>query len=162
MNMQFHERLAEERERLGLTQEEMAKAGGVAKRTYCNYENGDREPPSSFLGRLKEVGVDVGYLLLGVRQFDSLGIDASEERLLSLYRSLSAEDKLALEAVALMYSQPDLASVLVEGAKKIEAQLGALKPSNQVINAPVTNVAGRDVKHVTLGKVKQGKNGKIG
>lgn len=162
MNEHFHQRLAEERERLDLTQEQMAKAGGVAKRTYCNYENGDREPPSSFLGRLKDIGVDVGYLLLGVREFDSLGIDASEERLLSLYRSLSAEDKLALEAVALMYARPALASTLVEGAKIIEAQQSRQAPPTQVINGPVNNVAGRNVKQVTLGKVKQGKNGKIG
>ena len=63
----FHERLFEERKRLGFNQDEMAKSGGVAKRTYCNYESGDRSPDASFLTAISMAGADVQYMLTGNR-----------------------------------------------------------------------------------------------
>lgn len=156
----FFQRLADERNRLGLTQDQMAKAGGVAKRTYCNYETGDREPPSSFISSIKEVGVDIGYLLFGVREFDSLGTSPSEERLLNLYRQLSDDNKRSLEAVAVTLAQPHLAKVMAKiasaenhknGTKSQPAlHAGGTVHSHvkQQINAPVSGgVAGRDLVH---------------
>lgn len=61
------ERLAEERKRLGLSQEEFATLGGIPMRTYCGYEYGISEPKASFLTRLAANGVDVLYILTGVR-----------------------------------------------------------------------------------------------
>lgn len=63
----FGGRLLEERKRLGLNQDEMALAGGVAKRTYCNYEAGDREPGAAFLEAIAKAGADVVYILTGMR-----------------------------------------------------------------------------------------------
>lgn len=45
----------------------MASKGGVAKRTYCNYESGEREPGAAFLQALGEYGMDVQYILTGIR-----------------------------------------------------------------------------------------------
>ncbi len=118
MSEQFFQRLIDERKRLGLTQDQMAKAGGVAKRTYCNYEKGDREPPVSFLSSVKNAGADLGYLLFGVREIDSLGVSPSEDRLLNLYRRLTDDQKNSLEAMALGFAEPDLAAMFLRVAKK--------------------------------------------
>jgi transcriptional regulator with XRE-family HTH domain len=63
----FFERLREERERLGLTQDEVVKATGISKRSYCAYEAGDTTPNAKFLASLIGIGMDVSYLLTGQR-----------------------------------------------------------------------------------------------
>lgn len=64
----FYERLLEERKRLGLSQDQMAELGNVAKRTYCNYESGAREPMAGFFIAISESGADVLYILTGTRR----------------------------------------------------------------------------------------------
>ena len=44
----------------------MAKKGGVAKRTYCNYESGERDPMGNFFAAIAAAGADVQYILTGV------------------------------------------------------------------------------------------------
>lgn len=63
----FGIRLKSERERLKLTQEALAEAGGVKKLSQSKYENGERSPNSEYLERLASTGVDVAYLLTGQR-----------------------------------------------------------------------------------------------
>lgn len=75
----FGERLESERKRLGWSQETMASKGGVAKRTYCNYESGDREPGAAFLQAIGEYGTDVQYILTGIRSIvENVSSDVSE------------------------------------------------------------------------------------
>lgn len=114
MNSTFHERLASERKRLNLTQDEMARAGGCAKRTYCNYEAGEREPPASFMSAIKKAGVDIGFLMFGVHEFNTLGLAPSETRLLGLYRQLPLDKQTHLEAMALSLAQPQLSDLLLK------------------------------------------------
>ena len=61
------ERLLAERRRLKLVQDAMAAMGGVGKRAYCNYESGERECGSNFLSKLGYAGVDVQFILTGIR-----------------------------------------------------------------------------------------------
>ena len=63
----FSDRLKEERKRLGLIQDEMARIAGVAKSSYCNYEAGSREPTASFFANIAAAGADVTYILTGER-----------------------------------------------------------------------------------------------
>jgi len=63
----FSDRLKEERKRLDLSQGEMAAVGGVSMNSQSNYENGHRSPDAEYLSRAASVGVDVGYLLTGIR-----------------------------------------------------------------------------------------------
>ena len=71
MNEQhFSDRLLEERKRLKLNQQEMADLAGVQKRAYNYYEKGERFPDSQALQRLAAGGVDVYFLIVGVRQAD--------------------------------------------------------------------------------------------
>lgn len=141
MDVQLCERLLEERKRLGLTQEQMAKAGGVVKRTYCNYEAGEREPSSSFLASIKAAGVDIGYLLFGVMEIDDLGTTPSESRLLNLYRQCSDDNKNALEAMALALANPELAGTFLRSAERISAAAN----SAPVVNGDGNHIAGRDM-----------------
>ncbi len=60
-------RLREERERLGMTQPQMAQAAGVSLRGYCYYEQGERQMKACFLSSLAYMGVDVIYVLTGMR-----------------------------------------------------------------------------------------------
>ena len=61
-------RLREERKRLGLTQTELAEAGGIRRVTVYLYEKGDRTPTVEFLDRLRSHGVSFEYVLWGERR----------------------------------------------------------------------------------------------
>lgn len=63
----FSDRLRQERERVGLSQAEMAEAGGVKKLAQHNYEKGDRTPTADYLQKLVGAGIDVPFLLTGQR-----------------------------------------------------------------------------------------------
>lgn len=54
--------------RLGLTQSELAKAGGVNRITIYQYEKGDRRPSLNFLIGAMEVGVSLVFTLFGAHQ----------------------------------------------------------------------------------------------
>ena len=62
---EFGARLRAERERLGLTQDEFARIGGVQKLAQHNYEKGERIPSVEYLSAVEAHGVNAGYLLGG-------------------------------------------------------------------------------------------------
>ena len=61
--LQISDFLKSERERLGLTQEEIASKCGVSKRTYIYYEQGERVPNTDFLAGTN-IAMDSGYILV--------------------------------------------------------------------------------------------------
>lgn len=63
--IQRGKRLAAERERLRLTQDEMAEICGLHKNTQWNYENGLSEPDARYLATVMRLGVDVHYVFTG-------------------------------------------------------------------------------------------------
>ncbi|MDH4571123.1 XRE family transcriptional regulator [Salinicola acroporae] len=63
----IHERLKHERLRISLSQEEFARACGVSKRAQASYESGERSPRAEYLEAASSVGVDVQYVLTGIR-----------------------------------------------------------------------------------------------
>lgn len=95
--MQISDRLREERERIGLTQTAMSKLGGVAFRTYCDYESGKSEPKASTLAKLGLSSVDILYVLTGTKTPSSIDISEDEAELVKIYRSAP----LAIKAAAL-------------------------------------------------------------
>ncbi|WP_434147965.1 helix-turn-helix domain-containing protein [Methylocaldum gracile subsp. desertum] len=66
----FGSRLREERERLGMSQAEFGALGGVKRLAQANYEADKRDPDVTYLMALAEKGVDVFYLVSGVREKD--------------------------------------------------------------------------------------------
>ncbi|MBS4015405.1 MAG: helix-turn-helix transcriptional regulator [Candidatus Latescibacteria bacterium] len=64
---EFGIRLRSARERMGLTQDEFARLGGVQKLAQLNYEKGERSPSAEYLNNLEPYGVDIHYLMTGIR-----------------------------------------------------------------------------------------------
>ena len=61
------DRLREERKRLGPTIAEIAKAVGKSSKTQERYELGERSPDAAYLAAIARHGVDVLYVVTGVR-----------------------------------------------------------------------------------------------
>src|SRR5487761_2591196 len=58
-------RLGSERHRLDLTQDELAKIGGVSRRAQARYESNRHSPTAAYLSAAAEAGLDVAYILTG-------------------------------------------------------------------------------------------------
>ena len=72
MNENFSENLKKARQDARMTQAEVAKIVGVAKNTYCNWEQGTREPNILKIKALAKLfGVSVDYLV-GFEKQDAL------------------------------------------------------------------------------------------
>lgn len=62
------ERLRKEREKLGMTQVEMAEVAGVTRVSQQNYENNRRIPHADYLALIDRAGVDIYYVVTGKRK----------------------------------------------------------------------------------------------
>lgn len=90
----YGERLRQERTRLGLRQDDFARLGGVNRNTQGSYEKGERNPDVAYLAAVAQAGVDVCFVITGVRKVDTLGdLTEPEQRLLTDYRSLANADQ---------------------------------------------------------------------
>lgn len=63
----WHDRLREERERRGESQPVFGAIGGIKKQTQIAYEQGKSCPDLMYLQALEGAGVDVQYILTGLR-----------------------------------------------------------------------------------------------
>lgn len=79
VRQQIGQRLLEERGRLGLTQQALADAIGAPRVSFVKYEAGQSSPAAETLVSLEAVGVDVRYVLTGLRQAPS-GVDRDRFR----------------------------------------------------------------------------------
>ena len=108
MNLHFFERLRLFRETMPLTQDEMAKAIDMSKRSYCAYEAGDTAPSAKLLAALAIMGADVGYLLTGIRtapQAEESQLTRGERATLEHYRQTNAEGQKIIEQTAFFAAQ---------------------------------------------------------
>ncbi|MBJ9591223.1 helix-turn-helix transcriptional regulator [Burkholderia seminalis] len=90
--------------RIGLSQDEFATVGGVARRSQSAYESDERAPDAAYLLAIRAIGVDIGYVLTGER-FAAGGAapeagtrDADEADVLAMYRQLNDTGKASLHA----------------------------------------------------------------
>lgn len=67
----FGQRLREERNRLGLSQEEFADLAGIKRLAQSQYEHEVREPRLSYLAALVSQGINLDYLLYGKTSSDA-------------------------------------------------------------------------------------------
>lgn len=65
--MTIGSRLKEERERIGLTQPEIAQIAGTTKKTQIDYEKGTTSPKADYLVAVSKSGVDLNFVLTGER-----------------------------------------------------------------------------------------------
>lgn len=91
-------RLREYRLRKGMTQEAIAEHLGIPKKTYQNYERGQREPSSDILCALADF-YDISLDEL-VGRTSAYTEEDYEDELLACYRSLTDAGRIALLAIA--------------------------------------------------------------
>lgn len=65
--MVIGERLKEERNRMGHSQEVFGEMAGVSKMAQIRYEKGERSPDAAYLAAIAAAGADVLYILTGAR-----------------------------------------------------------------------------------------------
>lgn len=124
------DRLREERERLGLTQDQM----GVAPKTQRFYEKGERSPDIDYLAQFAEQGADVLYIVTGQRSATSL----DQQQLLAAYAA--APPALRAAALAVLTSQPEAGGLRVvppvsEASKAVGALPGEIERKRPLLRA---------------------------
>ena len=108
----FCDNLKKARQRVGLTQQQIANALGVTKSTYCGYETGKRQPDIPKLRRLALLLCTSVDDLLGLTDGDgAFAVSASEFDIIKLYRSLDA------------YGQRIVRMLLTEEHARMNAQM---------------------------------------
>jgi transcriptional regulator with XRE-family HTH domain len=127
--MNLHERLKEERERLGFSQTKFAALADASKHAQINWEKGQASPNAAALAAWATVGLDVRYVVTGEREGPApLALSAEEETLLGYFRDATKEVRRAA-----------LGALLGASAQSFEG-------SQQVFRKAVKgDVAGRDI-----------------
>jgi transcriptional regulator with XRE-family HTH domain len=87
----FGERLKTERNRLDMTQTELAEIGDVKKNAQSLYERDENPPTADYLARVAKVGVDIHYLFYGV--YSDTAASQQFRELLSVLHKLSPEQQ---------------------------------------------------------------------
>jgi transcriptional regulator with XRE-family HTH domain len=92
------QRLREERDAQNLTQEALASALGITKKTQGLYERDERSPNADYLSAIQGLGLDVMYILTGQRMpRPAEGLSERESAVLDNFRSLPEEDRAAVQ-----------------------------------------------------------------
>ena len=94
----FGQRLKTERERLGLTQKELAEAVSISYVTQSNYETGKRKPDTKYIASIATIGFDLKYLFTDTREENS-PLAPEERVVLQCYREASPAIRKAALAV---------------------------------------------------------------
>lgn len=108
MNDSFGKRLAEERKRIGRTQPQLAALVGATKRSQIDWESDSASPKASYLAGFAAEGIDVQYLITGVRSKpveDTL--TPRQKALLANYDAADEAGKKFIESAAVRAVQPD-------------------------------------------------------
>jgi transcriptional regulator with XRE-family HTH domain len=91
------ERLRAERKRIALSLRAFGERGGVTEKTQVLYEKGERAPDAHYLVGIGAAGVDLLFVLTGVRA--SAALDADEAALLAGYRGLDEQGRAGVRAL---------------------------------------------------------------
>lgn len=94
--MSLHDRLKEERERLGYSQTNFAALADASKHAQINWEKGVASPNAAALAEWAAVGLDVLYVVTGQRDFvPPKALSAEEQTMLDYFRDASKEVRRA-------------------------------------------------------------------
>jgi len=78
------ERLREERKRYGLSQQAIAKFGGVQPNAQGHYESGNRTPRADYLANVSGT-IDIGYVVTGNKTSGESSALSSDESAMILH-----------------------------------------------------------------------------
>jgi transcriptional regulator with XRE-family HTH domain len=107
---QCGDRLRQERDRLGHSQQGLAELVGVQRAMLSRYERGLVEPGAGVLMRLAEAGVDVSYVLFGARSGAARTLTPEEAALLDNYNAADERGRAAARSVLDALAQPKAAN----------------------------------------------------
>ena len=135
--MSLEARIKEERLRLGMTQAQFGQLGGVGKTTQIKYESGASAPDAHFLAAVAAVGVDILYVVTGVRHAGTT-LPESESLLLSRYRSATPDTQQAVCRVLDL----NIATVSAEAARPSALRRLAAKMLTEELDTPSASSSG--------------------
>jgi transcriptional regulator with XRE-family HTH domain len=142
IRVNFGERLRHERERLKLSQAEIAELGGTKVRTYQDWERGVATVSAEFLARISAHGVDTQYVLIGLRSFDPCAVQHTQPQPTIAARLQQERERLAI-------SQAQLALKIGSNSQTIEKfESGELVPDAKMLLQ--LHAAGVDIGYVLL------------
>lgn len=96
--MSFSQRLLEERKRLKMNQSSFAGSAGVTKKTQIEYEHDNLPAFAGYMEALGKLGVDILYLVTGIR--GGIFLSPEEAEYLQLFNQAAPEvRKTALEVL---------------------------------------------------------------
>lgn len=95
----FGLRLRDERLSLHLNQIDFGKLAGSSEKSQGAYEKGATPPTVAYLFKLRQHGVDIGYVLTGSRSDGSLGFE--QELLFELFGKLSSRERGAVMSLVM-------------------------------------------------------------
>jgi transcriptional regulator with XRE-family HTH domain len=93
-------RLQAERKRLGLGQEEFAGLAGLTRTAQSLYERDQRHPDTAYLQAIAAAGVDIQYVVTGMRASPAVALSAEEAALLDNYRNADDQGRESLNNVS--------------------------------------------------------------
>ena len=100
--MHTGDRLKEERERLGFNQTDFAAIADATRKTLFNWETGIAAPNALVLAAWAERGLDVLYVVTGLR--DPNALDPAEQALIDSYRRCKPAARVNLIQTAALLS----------------------------------------------------------
>lgn len=104
------DRLREQREALGLSQQVLADKCNISARSQRNYESGERLPDAAYLAALTVIGADVLYILTGQRNAPvAPTLSRRAAALLDNYEHTDESGKKIIEGTASLAAQPKAA-----------------------------------------------------
>ncbi|CAN7514484.1 helix-turn-helix domain-containing protein [Acidovorax sp. LjRoot129] len=138
-------RLREEREKLGLSQTDMAELGGTKARTYQDWERAVAAVGTEFLALAALRGLDAAYVLTGVRG-NSGNLSPDESALLDLYKRADADGRGIVQAVAGLASRGSGVANQSGAHVHIAGSVGQQVQGDQTVTAPMTFNVGKGRK----------------
>lgn len=102
-------RLKEERERLGMSQGVFGEIGGVKTNAQVKYEKDERSPDALYLEALFRAGVDVSYVITGLRStaIPENALPPYEVEILTYIRRMSDYNKESVRRMAFAMAAAD-------------------------------------------------------
>ncbi len=125
----FGTRLKNERNRLGMTQAELAAIGGVQKNAQSLYEKDANPVSSDYLANVAKVGVDIHFLFYG--EYSAKSVSGHFQDLLKALLGLSPEQQ-AIGFGMLSMLQTDVASAEPD-TRRADAIWRAVRLYNQFL-----------------------------
>lgn len=109
MNFNSHsiERLKEERKRLKLTQGDIADICGISREMWGKYERGIAIPGGEVLASLAMAGINIQYILTGVKANQKEKISPEKRELMDTFDEMTPQQQKALLEVGKVMAQPE-------------------------------------------------------